>query len=109
MNNSNDVQCVIVYIDGYNLYYGRHAAFGNRYKWLGLQAFSESFLRHGMQIVAVRYFTAITKSNTGAKQRQEIYLKVLIAHCEKLESYYGRFLSKQRKVCVFRSTLVRHS
>ena len=54
-------QRVIVYIDGYNLYYGMRADFGNRYMWLDLQAFSESLLQPYAELVAVKYFTAITK------------------------------------------------
>ena len=100
MNNSrqksNKVQRVIVYIDGYNLYYGQREAFGSRYKWLDLQALAESLLKPGMELIVVKYFTAITKSTTGSKQRQAIYLKALQAHCDKLEIHYGRFLSKTK-------------
>lgn len=90
-------QRVIVYIDGYNLYYGLRSAYGIRYKWLDLQAFSESLLRPDMTLVAVKYFTAITKNTAGSRQRQEIYLKALQTHCDKLEIHYGRFLSKPQK------------
>ena len=38
-------QRAIVYIDGYNLYYGMRNAFGKKYMWLDLQAFSESLLQ----------------------------------------------------------------
>ena len=75
MVKQGENQRVIVYIDGYNLYHGLEAAFGNEYKWLNLQTFSESFLRPGMDLVSVKYFTAITKSGVEARQRQEIYLK----------------------------------
>lgn len=91
------VQRVIVYIDEYNLYYGMRSAYEFRYKWLDLQAFSEGLLQSGMVLAAVKYFTAITTSTTGSRQRQEIYLKALQAHCDKLEIHYGRFLSKPQK------------
>ena len=87
---------MIVYIDGYNLYYGMRAAFGSRYKWLDLQAFSESLLKPSSVLVAVKYFTAMTKSTTEASQRQSIYLKALAHHCNKLEIYQGSFLSKSK-------------
>ena len=98
MGHSYQSERVVVYIDGYNLYYGQRDAFGKRYQWLDLQAFSESFLRSGMVLVKVKYFTAITKSTTGSRQRQEVYLKALQTHCDKLEVFYGRFL-KKRKHC----------
>ena len=41
----NRKQRAIVYIDGYNLYYGMRNAFGNRDMWLDLQAFAASLLR----------------------------------------------------------------
>ena len=87
-------QRAMVYIDGYNLYYGMKSAYGRRYKWLNLQAFAESLLRPGVKLVRVKYFTAVTKDITGPKQRQEIYLKALQAHCDKLDIFYGHFLSK---------------
>lgn len=87
-------QRAIVYIDGYNLYFGVRAAFHGRHKWLDLQALCESFLKPGMELVAVKYFTAITTRSAGSKQRQEIYLKALEAHCSKLECHFGRFLAK---------------
>ncbi len=97
MNNLAEKQRVIVYIDGYNLYYGQRAVFGEKYKWLDLQALSESFLHPGMELVKVKYFTAITKITNASKQRQAIYLKALQAHCDRLEIFYGRFLSKPRR------------
>ena len=97
MTNLTKKQRVIVYIDGYNLYYGQRAAFGSKYKWLDLQAFSERFLQSGVELVIVKYFTAITKSTSGAKQRQGIYLKALQAHCDKLELFHGRFLTRTRR------------
>ena len=97
MMKSANKQRVIVYIDGYNLYYGLLSKFRGKYKWLDLQAFSESFLQTGMELVAVKYFTAITKSTASAKQRQEIYLSALQAHCDKLAIYYGRFQRKTKQ------------
>ena len=69
-----------VYIDGFNLYYG--VLKRSPYKWLNLQKFSESLLEEGEELEFVKYFTARTKGPHG--QRQNIYLKALIAHCSKL-------------------------
>jgi uncharacterized LabA/DUF88 family protein len=87
----------IVYIDGYNLYYGLREAFYGKYKWLDLQALANSFLPKDMELVTVKYFTAITKSDGETRKRQEIFLKALQAHCDKLEIIYGNFLSKTRQ------------
>ena len=93
----NRKQRAIVYIDGYNLYYGMRNAFGNRYMWLDLQAFSASLLRPQAELVAVKYFTAVTKAAADSQQRQDVYLNALQAHCDKLEIFYGLFLSKSRR------------
>ena len=90
-------QRAIVYIDGYNLYYGMRAAFGNRYMWLDLQVFSASLLRPQAELVAVKYFTAVTKAAADSQQRQDVYLNALQAHCDKLKIFYGLFLSKSRR------------
>lgn len=97
MKNTKQRSRVIVYIDGYNLYYGLKEAFHGKYKWLDLQALANSFLQEGMELVAVKYFTAITKSNNNTRKRQEIFLKALKVHCDKLEIIYGNFLSKTRQ------------
>ncbi len=95
-SEKNKTQRVIVYIDGYNLYYGLRESYGSKYKWLDLQALATSILRPNMELVAVKYFTAITKSKDASKQRQEIYLKALQLHNDKVEVYLGRFLSKMK-------------
>ena len=97
MKNTKQKLRTIVYIDGYNLYYGLRAAYKTKYKWLDLQALAYSFIQQNMDIVAVKYFTAISKSDSKTKMRQEIFLKALSSHCDKLKIIYGRFLSKTRQ------------
>jgi uncharacterized LabA/DUF88 family protein len=62
----------IVYIDGFNLYYG--AIRGGPYKWLDLQSLFTR-LRQADQIQRIYYFTALVDGNGRA--RQETYLKAL--------------------------------
>lgn len=102
VSSVKEEQRTIVYIDGHNLYYGLRSTYGTRYKWLDVQALSESLLQPGMLLTAVKYFTAIVQDTThvkqvGARQRQELYLKALQTHCDKLEIHYGRFMSKSQK------------
>jgi uncharacterized LabA/DUF88 family protein len=98
MENKSKKIKTIVYIDGYNLYYGLRTAYKGKYKWLDLQLLADSFLQENMELVKVKYFTAVTKSNDQTSKRQDIFLKALAAHCDKLEIIYGKFLSK-RKQC----------
>jgi hypothetical protein len=62
----------IVYIDGFNLYYG--AIKGTPYKWLNLQRYF-SLLRPADDIQAIKYFTAMV--NGPARPNQDTYIKAL--------------------------------
>ena len=50
----------IVYIDGYNLYYGLLK--GTPYKWLDLWALARALLKEDIELLAVKYFTAPVKT-----------------------------------------------
>lgn len=66
----------IVYIDGYNLYYGLLK--GTPYKWLDLLSFSRSLLAADHEILAINYFTAPVKTHPhdpAALDRQKVYLQ----------------------------------
>ena len=88
---------IICYIDGYNLYYGMRSKYGKKYIWLNVQALVENFLKPNMKLIEVKYFTAISNSEEGRKERQEIYLKALKKTCSKLSIHYGKFLKKNKK------------
>ena len=71
---------VAVYIDGLNLYYGLREAGLQRYCWLDLWRLSESLLRDGQRLVAVRCFTArfLPGTDDGGKyESQDAYLQAL--------------------------------
>jgi hypothetical protein len=82
---------VIVYIDGFNLYYRRLQ--GSPYKWLDIALLAQC-LAPGEQIARVRYFTA----KVGPKpwgdpqqpQRQQVYLRALDT-LPQVMIHYGRF------------------
>jgi uncharacterized LabA/DUF88 family protein len=82
----------IVYVDGFNLYYG--ALRDTRHKWLDLEALCQRLLPKD-QIVAIRYFTARVNTRPDdpqQAQRQETYLRAL-ATLPLVTTHYGRFLS----------------
>lgn len=83
---------VIVYIDGFNLYYG--ALKGSPYKWLDLEKLSRSLLPRD-EIVGIRYFTSRISSaglDPEAAARQEIYLRALKT-LPLVRVHFGTFLS----------------
>ena len=52
-------QRVIVYIDGFNFYFGlKHNAKWKKYYWLDVVKLFESFMRPNQELVAVKYFSA---------------------------------------------------
>jgi uncharacterized LabA/DUF88 family protein len=85
----------IVYIDGFNLYYG--ALKGTSYKWLNLERFF-SMLRPNDNIIKIKYFSAIVP-NEPQKSRQESYIKALKT-TPKVEIILGKFKKKNVKCLI---------
>jgi hypothetical protein len=84
----------IVYVDGFNLYYGCLKGSPNR--WLDLGALCGRVLRDDADIVAIKYFTARVKPRPGnphQAQRQQIYLRALET-VPNLTIHYGHFITR---------------
>ena len=81
---------VIVYIDGFNLYYGV-VKDTPRFKWLDLDRFCR-LLRPHDDIQAIRYFTALVGGPT--KPNQEEYLRAL-ATTPRVNIVLGKFKAKK--------------
>jgi len=84
----------IVYVDGFNLYYG--ALKGTPFKWLNLDQLCCHLLPKS-EIVGIKYFTALVNARPNDLQqpiRQQIYLRALqtLPH---LEIIYGHFLAHE--------------
>lgn len=88
---------VIVYIDGFNLYFGLRAKHGRKYHWLDVQALSQRLLQSGQHLVEVKYFSARVRNDPPAERRQATYIDALRAHCDRLTVIEGRFQEKQNK------------
>jgi uncharacterized LabA/DUF88 family protein len=84
----------IVYIDGFNLYYG--ALKGTPNRWLDLGAFCQRMVPKD-DVVEIKYFTALVVPRPGkphTAQRQQVYLRALgtIPH---LTVHLGHFITTQ--------------
>ncbi len=79
----------IVYIDGFNLYYG--AVKGTPHKWLDLARLFR-LLRPNDDIRCIRYFTAMVEGST--RTNQETYLKAL-ATTPLVQPVFGKFKCKR--------------
>jgi len=86
----------IVYVDGFNLYYG--ALKGSANKWLDLHALFSSVLQAHNQIVCIKYFTARVSArpnNPFQADHQDAYLRALQATTPALTTYFGQFTTHQ--------------
>lgn len=86
---------VIVYIDGFNLFYGslKH---NPGTKWLDLVALCSRLLPHD-NVVAIKYYTARaqgTPDNPQAPTRQQTYLRALGTLAPVVSVHYGHFIRK---------------
>lgn len=92
------MQRVVVYIDGFNLYYGLKEKKWRRYYWLDLCKFAEKLLRPHQKLQMVRYFTtriANDPNDPDKKKRQDTYIEALETLPD-LTIHFGQFLSKKR-------------
>lgn len=97
----SEPQRVVVYIDGFNLYYWIKEANLGRARWLDLTALSRNLLKPDQHLVKVKYSTARVKGpDKGIRERQDVYLRALETRAD-LQIIYGRFLG--RKPGVYRS------
>jgi uncharacterized LabA/DUF88 family protein len=87
----------IVYVDGFNLYFGLKSKSYKRYYWLDVQKLGENILRGNQNLTMVKYFTADIKTGTEKHRRQQTYLDALICHCTKLKIIRGHYLIKERQ------------
>ena len=56
---TEEKQRVIVYIDGFNFYYGlKSTTRWRKYYWLDIVKLFESFMRPNQELIAVKYFSA---------------------------------------------------
>ena len=86
----------IVYIDGFNFYYG--AVRGTPYKWLDFEALCQGMLPRD-QLIKIRYFTSRVSARPDDPQqpvRQETYLRALLT-LPLVEIHYGHFVTRSER------------
>ena len=80
----------VVYIDGFNLYFGLKSKNWNRYYWLDLELLSKNLLKFNQSLEAVNYFTAKVSTPEDKKKRQLTYIEALKNHCN-IKITYGKY------------------
>lgn len=88
----------IVYVDGFNLYYG--SLKGTNYKWLDLPRLFRLILPDFHDITKIKYFTAplSQRISIGDAAKQKIYLTALRSYCPDLEIILGYFSTREKCV-----------
>ena len=99
-------QKVIVYVDGFNFYYGLKAdSKWKKYYWLDMVALFEKFLRPDQEIVAVKYFSAVL-DNPDKASRQYAFFQANKEN-PKFKLILGKYLRKE--ITCFRCGNVIHT
>lgn len=88
---------LIVYVDGFNLYYGLHDAAKRELLWLDLVSLAKS-LRPQSALVQVKYFTAMVLDEPDAQSRQDRYISVQRAlYPGRFTVVMGKYMRKKRR------------
>ena len=90
---------VMVYIDGFNLYYGMRSKRWQRYYWLNIQLLAKNLLKPGQSLVGTKYFTSRVSStlrDPNKSTRQNAYLEALET-LDDVDIFYGHYLEKTVK------------
>lgn len=91
-------QKVIVYVDGFNFYYGLKKDIAwKRYYWLDFVRLFEKFMQKNQALVAVKYFSARPISNEDKARRQNMLFEANKEN-PKFKLIMGKYL-KKRIVC----------
>ncbi|MFZ2493128.1 MAG: NYN domain-containing protein [Thermoanaerobaculia bacterium] len=74
MSSTEIARRAVVYVDGFNLYFGLVEQGWRKFLWLNLSEFGSSILRDGQQLSRVKYFTSRISGPVEKKKRQDAYL-----------------------------------
>lgn len=88
-------QRVIVYVDGFNFYYGLKAKGWKKYYWLDIVKFFESMLSTNQELVEVNYFSA-RPHNPVAARKQDLFFSVNKLN-PKFHLILGKYLKKDSR------------
>ena len=70
---------VIVYVDGFNLYYGLKDSGLRRYYWLDIQKLAKNLLKPNQRLVAVRYFTTRLKETPASATKSQLRFAFMLS------------------------------
>lgn len=80
---------VIVYVDGFNLYFGILEAGYNNCKWLNINKLATNLLHISQELIEIKYFTSRVSNNPDKQKRQTTYIEALESVGIKI--FYGHY------------------
>lgn len=80
---------VVVYVDGFNIYFGMMQAGFKHCKWLDLSSLVSSLLKPNQELIAIKYFTSRVSNNPDKQKRQTSYIEALEA--VGVQIFYGHY------------------
>lgn len=93
-NNSMEKQKVIVYVDGFNFYYGlKGDPKWKRYYWLDIVKFFEKFMKPDQELIKVKYFSA-RPDNQEKNARQYAFFQANMEN-SRFQLILGKYLKKK--------------
>ena len=90
-NISTKKERVIVYVDGFNLYFGMVEAGYDYCKWLDINQLVINLLKPNQELIQIKYFTSRVSNNPDKQRRQTIYIEAL--ETKGIKVYYGHYQS----------------
>lgn len=87
------IKKVVVYVDGFNLYFGLRTGHLKRFYWLDIKAMAQNLLKGNQQLVVTKYFTTRISGPSDKRIRQTTFLEAL-GTLSDFKIYYGHYLSK---------------
>lgn len=86
---------VVVYIDGFNLYFGIKELKKKNLYWLDLKKLSISLLKPTQTLISVKYFTSRITLPLDKAQRQKSFIEATETLSD-VQIYYGQYISTPR-------------
>jgi len=82
---------IIVYVDGFNLYFGLKEAGFDNCKWLDIHKLVNALLKPTQELILIKYFTSRVNNNPDKQKRQTTFIEAL--ETRGIKVFYGHFQS----------------
>jgi uncharacterized LabA/DUF88 family protein len=85
-----NIERVIAYVDGFNLYFGLKSRGWCRYYWLNIQRLAQNLLKPNQRLLLTKYFTARIADPPDKQERQSTYIEALET-LNDFQIFYGKY------------------